>query len=220
MGQYLDRTFRPVSDVPDLGAALVGSYNYTLMALSFIIAVFAAYAALAIADRVAAAATTRARIAWISAGSASLGGGIWAMHFIGMLAFTLPCGLNYDLWLTLLSMVPGMLASGVALTVIGRTGRVGAGQFLLGAILMGAGVGAMHYTGMGAMRVGAVLRYDVVMVLASIVVAGALAFLSLTVRFHLGDRPEMTGFARPLAAVIMGVAIAGMHYTAMQAAIF
>ncbi len=217
MVEYLDRYFQPAQALPGFGPALVGSYNPILIALSIIIAMLASYAALAISDRIAAAQATRARLVWIGAGSAAMGGGIWAMHFIGMLAFSLPCGLSYDPPVTLLSMVPGWIASGVALTVIGRTGKVGIGQLLIGAVLMGAGIGAMHYTGMAAMQLSGELRYDPVTVLASIVVAVALAFLSLGMRFYLRER---TRLAQPLAAMVMGVAVAGMHYTAMQAAVF
>jgi two-component system sensor histidine kinase/response regulator len=218
--EYLDRYFLPISDVPNLATALTGSYNPTLIILSLTIAMLAAYAALAISDRVAAATGARARLAWLAAGSASMGGGIWAMHFIGMLAFSLPCGIGYDPSVTLLSMLPGVLASAAALSVIGRKGRVGLRQLAIGAVLMGAGIGAMHYAGMGAIRLAALLRYDLATVLISVVVAVALAFLSLSVRIHLRDRRDLTRFAQPLAAAIMGIAIAGMHYTAMRAAVF
>jgi signal transduction histidine kinase len=148
-----------------------------------------------------------------------MGGGIWSMHFVGMLAFSLPCGVRYDPLQTILSMIPGMLASGVALSVISRP-KTSLRRLSLGALLMGAGIGAMHYWGMAAMRPDALLRYDPMMVGVSVLAAVGLAYASLGVRARLMPT-RMKGFVSTLAAAsIMGCAVAGMHYTAMQASIF
>ncbi|MGH6992615.1 MAG: MHYT domain-containing protein, partial [Caulobacteraceae bacterium] len=196
-----------------------GTYNWPLVALSTFVAILAAFVALSIADRMAAASTPRSRLAWASAGAISMGGGIWSMHFVGMLAFSLPCGVRYDPWQTLLSMVPGMLASGVALSVISRR-TVSLWRLCLGAVLMGAGIGAMHYWGMFAMRPDAVLRFRFWVVALSVLVAVVLAFASLTVRSQL-KATRLKGVPKTLAAAsIMGFAVSGMHYTAMQASIF
>ena len=144
-----------------------------------------------------AATSWQSRWAWASAGAFSMGGGIWAMHFIGMLAFSLPCGVSYDPLGTLLSMIPGILASGVALQVISRVSTPGPTRLIIGAIFVGAGIGAMHYSGMAAMRPEAVLRYDPGTVAVSVIVAVVLAFISLAGPFpaaplfdvrHGGDR--------------------------------
>jgi PAS domain S-box-containing protein len=150
-----------------------------------------------------------------------MGGGIWAMHFIGMLAFALPCGVSYDPLGTVGSMVPGILASGAALSVISRTTAPGFVRLVVGALLMGGGIGAMHYTGMAAMRPEALLMYDPTMVGVSVLVAAALAFVSLGVHFGLRQTLSLSRIpATIVAATIMGVGVAGMHYTAMDAARF
>src|SRR5260370_12906470 len=89
-----------------------------------------------------------------------MGGGIWAMHFVAMLAFSLPCGVGYNLTGTILSVIPGVLACGVALLVISQKQRPGLARLSIGAVLMGAGIGTMHYSGMAAMELQALLRYD------------------------------------------------------------
>jgi two-component system, sensor histidine kinase and response regulator len=168
-----------------------------------------------------AADSRAARWAWASAGAVAMGGGIWGMHFVGMLAFSLPCGVTYDPVGTVVSMIPGILASGVALHVISRRTDPGYKRLVVGAVLMGAGIGLMHYSGMAAMEAKALLRYDPLLAAVSIVVAIALAFVSLGIRFRFRRTSFTSGImATALAAPIMGFAVAGMHYTAMQASIF
>jgi PAS domain S-box-containing protein len=217
----LDQYFVPVFDLIDPGTAYEGTYHTGLVVLSLAIASLSAFVALSVSDRIVAASTARGRLAWAFAGAVSMGGGIWAMHFIGMLAFALPCGVGYDPIETVLSMLPGMLASGAALAVISRATEPGVGRLLGGALLMGGGIGTMHYSGMAAMRPEALLLYDVQMVAVSVFVAVLLAFISLSIRFRL--RQVLSTSSLPttlLAATIMGLAVAGMHYTAMNAATF
>jgi NO-binding membrane sensor protein with MHYT domain len=191
-----------------------------LVATSVSIAILAAFVALSISSRMVAATSWRGRSAWASAGAISMGGGIWAMHFIGMLAFSLPCGISYDPAGTLLSIIPGILASGVALHVISRVSDPGPTRLIAGAIFMGAGIGAMHYAGMAAMRPDALLRYDPRLVAVSVIVAVVLAFISLEVRFRLRRYMSSDVVATSAAAAILGMAVSGMHYTAMQASMF
>ncbi|MBP7062884.1 response regulator [Ferrovibrio sp.] len=216
----LDSYFRPIRDFSADSLPLLGSYEPELVALSVFIAVLAAFIALSLSNRVAAARTPGARFAWIAGGGVSMGGGIWSMHFIGMLAFGLPCAIAYDPWVTLLSMLPGVLASAVALVVIADPRGFSWLRLLLGAVLMGGGIGAMHYTGMAAMRLDALLRYDIPLVALSVGVAVLLAFIALGVRFLLQLQPLLATYSTPLAAAIMGCAVPGMHYTAMAAARF
>jgi NO-binding membrane sensor protein with MHYT domain len=117
---HLDWRFFPVFDPVNPASNYVGVYDPGLVATSVVIAILAAYVGLSISGRIAAAQTGRSRWAWICAGAVVMGGGIWAMHFIGMLAFSLPCGTGYSLLGTLASVIPGILASGVALSVISR----------------------------------------------------------------------------------------------------
>jgi two-component system, sensor histidine kinase and response regulator len=197
-----------------------GTYDPWLVATSVSIAILAAFVALSISSRMVAATSWRGRSAWASAGAISMGGGIWAMHFIGMLAFSLPCGISYDPAGTLLSIIPGILASGVALHVISRVSDPGPTRLIVGAICMGAGIGAMHYAGMAAMRPDALLRYDPRLVAVSVIVAVVLAFISLEVRFQLRRYMSSDVVATIAAAAILGMAVSGMHYTAMQASMF
>src|ERR1700746_2608635 len=156
----LDWHFFPVFDRLDPATAYPGTYNLGLLVTSVAIAILAAFIALSISGRIAAATTRWARYAWASAGAISMGGGIWSMHFVGMLAFSLPCGITYEPVGTVLSMIPGMLASGVALSAISKPREPGVSRRFVSAILMGVGIGAMHYSGMAAMRPEALLQYD------------------------------------------------------------
>jgi signal transduction histidine kinase len=216
----LDWHFLPVIDALDPATAYHGTYDPWLVATSLAIAILAALVALSISGRIVAATSPRARWAWTTAGAISMGGGIWSMHFIGMLAFSLPCGVSYQPVGTVLSMIPGMLASGIALGAISRAREPGPGRLTVSAVLMGAGIGAMHYSGMAAMLPAAMLRYDPAIVLLSIVVAVVLAFVSLAIRFSFRRRRMPPAAATLIAATVMGCAVAGMHYTAMQASIF
>ena len=214
----LDWHFFPVFNGLDPATAYPGTYNFGLVATSVAIAILAAFVAFSISGRIAAATTRWARYAWASAGAISMGGGIWSMHFVGMLAFSLPCGIAYDPVGTVLSMIPGMMASGIALAAISTPDNPGLSRRSVSALLMGGGIAAMHYSGMAAMRPEALLRYNPALVAISVVVAVVLALVSLSIRFH---RPRSSRMAATLiAASVMGCAVAGMHYTAMQAAIF
>ncbi|MBV9016817.1 MAG: response regulator, partial [Alphaproteobacteria bacterium] len=121
---------------------------------------------------------------------------------------------------TVLSMIPGILASGVALRVISQRTDPGFKRLAVGGVLMGAAIGLMHYSGMAAVKPEALLRYDPGLVAVSIVVAVGLAFISLGIRFRFRGSVASRVAATALAAPFMGFAVAGMHYTAMQASIF
>ncbi len=126
---------------------MIGIYDWRLVALSFIIAVVASYTALDLAGRVALM-HGRARIAWLIGGAFAMGTGIWSMHFTGMLAFSLPVALTYDLPMVLLSLLVAMVASGFALFIAGRN-TVHPAILLVSGLPMGLGIAAMHYIGDG-----------------------------------------------------------------------
>ncbi|HUB14087.1 MAG TPA: MHYT domain-containing protein [Acetobacteraceae bacterium] len=213
--QFL-RMFQAIRSV----APYRGSYEPWLVAISVSIAILAAFVALSVSSRMVNAPSRRLRWAWAGAGALCMGGGIWAMHFIGMLAFSLPCGVSYDPLGTLLSMIPGIIASGVALHVIGRVSDPGLTRLLIGGVLIGAGIGAMHYSGMAAMEPDALIRYQPGLVAVSVVVAVVLAFVALEARFQLRRFVASDTTANLVAAIILGLAVSGMHYTAMQASVF
>jgi len=215
----LANLFDPATTDPSL--LHYGTYDIRLVALSILIAIFASGMGLYIAGRQRDAMSPGLRAAALLAGSLALGAGIWAMHFIGMLAFDVCTGTQYEPLLTGLSLLPGLAASAVALSIT-RQDRPSRGTLMTGGVLVGAGIGAMHYSGMAAMETALSLYYDPFMFGLSIVVAVVLATVALGVRFGLrGLGARLTSGQRlAISAVVMGCAIAGMHYTGMAAARF
>ena len=198
-----------------------GTYTPSLVLLSVLVAIFSSWMGLQMAAQANASGSRWLRIATLSSGSLALGCGVWAMHFNGMLAFNLCTSVDYDPGLTILSILPSLAASAVALTFISRQ-RVNRWSLLIGGVLVGAGIGAMHYSGMAALRMPLQLRYDPWMFALSIVVAVVLATLALWVRFGLRSLGGRMGkhMKEAISATTMGCAIAGMHYTGMAAARF
>jgi PAS domain S-box-containing protein len=207
---------------PDQGLLLQGSYDPWLIALSVAVAVFSSTMGLQAAIQAGRMPTRAMRHLTLLAGALALGGGVWAMHFIGMLSFQLCTAVRFQPQFTLLSMLPSLGASWVALDLLSRE-RVSRGQLWLGGVLVGSGIGAMHYLGMAAMQMAAVLRYDPIMFGVSIAVAVSLAVLALWVRFGI-QAWALGRLTKPVQALlsggVMGLAIAGMHYTGMAAARF
>src|SRR5216684_273651 len=192
----------------DARLALAGTYDPVLVMLSVVIASLAAYAVLGLAERINAADKPLAKRAWLAAGAVTMGIGVWAMHFIGMLAFRLPVRVNYDVWVTLLSVAPAVLASGIMLYVISQA-RISPGKLILGGALMGAGIGVMHYTGMAAMRMDAVMRYDPLLFIVSVIVAVVLATTALYTKFLASSRhgrAHRHWMTKLGAALVMGCA--------------
>jgi len=197
---------------------LEGHYDLRLVALSILIAMCAAFVALDFAGRTTVA-SGRLRGFWVAGGALAMGLGIWAMHYIGMLAFSLPVPVLYHLPTVLLSMVPAVVASGIALRLVSRA-RLSAGTAAAGSLVMGAAIASMHYIGMEAMRLPAMCEYRVGVVAVSVLIAVVVSLVALWLAFRL--RAETREFA-PLklaSAAIMGVAVAAMHYTGMAAATF
>jgi NO-binding membrane sensor protein with MHYT domain/signal transduction histidine kinase len=197
---------------------LIGSYNYALVALSVLIAIFASYAALYLAGRVTAAdGWTRA--VWLLGGAGAMGTGIWSMHYIGMLAFILPIPVAYHWPTVVLSLFAAILASVVALGVVSRQ-KMGWFRALAGSVLMGAGIASMHYIGMAAMRLHAICHFNSFLVVLSVVFAVLISLAALWITFHFRDEKTGIGWEKLTGAVVMGAAIPVMHYTGMAAASF
>jgi NO-binding membrane sensor protein with MHYT domain/nitrogen-specific signal transduction histidine kinase/CheY-like chemotaxis protein len=195
------------------------SYSLSLVILSVLIASAASYTALTLAGRVTQARGSD-RIAWLAGGSLAMGLGIWSMHFVGMLALHLPVPIAYRLQTVLLSILPAVAASTLALLLASRP-RVGLVALALGALSMGPAIAGMHYIGMAALNVPATLHWDYGIVVASVAVAVAASFAGLGLAYRLrADDGARIIAQRAAAAVIMGVAIAGMHYTGMAAVHF
>jgi diguanylate cyclase len=198
--------------------ALTGSYNLWLVFASVLVAMLASYTALDMTARVTASESRPAR--WgLLGGSTAMGIGIWSMHFLGMLAFRLPIPMGYDPAITLLSLFIGMASSAFALWTVWRKHLSTLG-LSVSAILMGFGIAAMHYTGMAAMRMKPGIQYDPTLLALSIVIAIVASGAALWIAFRLRGFSSSNVLARVGAAVLMGLAIAGMHYTGMAAARF
>lgn len=205
---------------PALEPPLQGAYDLYVVFLSIVVACVAGVTALMVVDRMSVSRTIGERWRWHLAGAGAMGCGIWGMHFTGMLAFSVPIGVGFDVPITLLSMVPAILGAGAALYVLARP-RVQWSGVQLGALFMALGIGTMHYTGMEAMEVKGLLRYDIAYFVLSLVIAHVLAMIAIYVRFGLRDFTHLEkGSLKAIAGPIMGFAVAGMHYTAMGAAEF
>lgn len=197
---------------------LIGHYTYSLVLISFLVAILASYTTLDLAGRIASA-SGRARGLWMGGGALSMGVGIWSMHFIGMLAFNLPIQLAYDIPLTALSLVIAIFSSGFALWLVSHE-RVPLLHLLLGAVVMGLGTSAMHYTGMAAMRMQPGIDYNPALFGLSLLIAVSASAVALAIAVRLRRQTPYVRLARAGAAVIMGFAILGMHFTGMSAANF
>ena len=194
-----------------------GSYSAGLVALSVVLAVCASYAALDLAQRVSST-KGRARAIWLFAGATAMGVGIWAMHYVGMLALTMPMPVYYHLPTVVLSLLAAIVASAVALFVVGQS-QMSLRQEIAGSVVMGGGIAAMHYIGMAAMRCSAVTVYDRRIVALSILLAVGISWVALRLAFRLRDEQRVSQ-RKIVSALIMGSAILLMHYTGMWAATF
>lgn len=197
---------------------MIGHYDHRLVALSVLIAVLASYAALDLAGRTSAARGAR-RWIWLTGGATAMGLGIWAMHYIGMLAFHLPVPVLYDVPTVVLSLFAAIAASAVALFVVSRN-RLTLLSVVIGSIIMGSGIAAMHYIGMAAMRVGAMCHYDSRLVALSVTLAIVISMVALILTFLSRAELRAGSWRKVGSAVLMGVAIPVMHYTGMAAASF
>lgn len=191
-----------------------GTHDKYLVILSILIAMFASFTALSLAARMRASAGWMHRV-WLAAAAIALGSGIWSMHFVAMLAFSMPgMETSYDLGLTLLSLCIALIFTGAGFAVMNwRT--ISAPRVVAAGLLIGSGVLAMHYIGMAAMRIAAALSYDPQWLVASMLIALGAATAAVWLAAY--DRALPLRLA---AAVVMGAAISGMHYAGMHAAIF
>lgn len=197
---------------------LASSYNPLLVLLSLFVAILASYTALDMAGRVVTA-QGRAAFWWLIGGASAMGLGIWSMHFVGMLAFSLPIPLGYDVPITLGSLGIAIASSAFALWLVSRRDLPWP-RLSGGALLMGAGVAGMHYTGMAALRIMPGIQYDPLTFALSVVIAVLASGVALWIAFRLRRQSHRVRALRAGSAVVMGVAIVGMHYTGMAAAAF
>jgi diguanylate cyclase (GGDEF)-like protein/PAS domain S-box-containing protein len=194
------------------------SWNGSLVVLSVLIAMFGSFTALSHAERMRESTGRQAR-AWMLAGGVTLGMAVWSMHFIGMLAFHLPIPLAYDTELTFISALPAIAAALLGFHLL-RSPELQFRKVLVGGFFMGLGITAMHYTGMAALKMQPAISYDPTTFVLSVVIAITAAIGAMLI-VYAGEKTGLHPLIQHLlGAVIMGFAIAGMHYTGMAAAHF
>ncbi len=196
---------------------MTGTYDIRLVALSIAIAITASYAALDLAGRVRMHRAS-ARWLWIGGGGSAMGLGIWAMHYVGMLAFNLPVPVLYDIPTVLVSLFAAILGSVAALITVSAE-QVDVSRFIFGSLSMGGGISAMHFVGMEAMRLPAAMHNRPPIVILSVALAIVIAGLALILSCRVKNHEKVTIY-KIGSALLMGLAIPGMHYTAMRAAVF
>lgn len=201
-----------------MSGVLIGSYDDRLVTVSVLFAILASYTALDLAARVTSHRGWP-RVWWLVGGSVAMGIGIWSMHYIGMLAFTLPVPVRYDWPTVLLSLLAGILSSAVALALVTRR-SMGSPWAWTAGIIMGVAIATLHYTAMAAMRMPGMSRYSPPTVALSVVLAIVFSLISLWLTFLF--RKDVRGWAprKVAGALVMGAAISAMHYTGMAAVSF
>jgi len=199
-----------------------GQYDFRLVLLSYMVAVFASYIALDFTGRLRDLNNTKfTSLLWLVSGSIAMGSGIWSMHFIGMLSFTIPgLTLQYDIFWTLISLGVAIIASAFALMLLKNT-VINLIHLLAGGVILGLAIASMHYTGMEAMLITLNINYLPGLFFLSVLVAIAaseaaiwLALKSNTVVLRYRTRVKV------VSSLIMGIAICGMHYIGMSSSVF
>lgn len=196
-----------------------GHYDLTLVTVSYLVAILASYCALYFGAQLTGVVGSK-RARWLGLGAFSMGLGIWSMHFIGMGAYQMHAPMTYDLEMTVISAVAAVLASALALHLISQQ-AVSLLKLVLGSLAMGGGVAVMHYLGMAAMRMAPEVSYDPLWFSVSIVIAVVASGAALAICRYSQTLVGRRAVAfQGIAALIMGAAICGMHYTGMAAVEF
>lgn len=196
---------------------LEGEHSYPIVILSIIIAIVASFTALTMNKRAQQNSFFHQNF-WLVLAAIAMGFGIWSMHFIGMGALSLPIDMKYDHLLTVISILPAMLASFLAFYITNRPRKV-LGYYMVAGVVMGMGISTMHYVGMAAMKMDGIFVYDKWLFTASIVIGIFASFAALFI-FSTIQRYIDSFFVQLLTAIIMGLAVSSMHYTGMMAMSF
>lgn len=195
----------------------MGHYDLSLVILSVVIAITASFASLNLIRRLPHEWGNK-HWGWLAAAAATLGLGIWTMHFVGMLAHHMSVPVQYDAQLTIISLILAVSSSGLALFI---TDRYSHGfWFWVAGLAMGLGIASMHYVGMEAMRMTAYIEYSTSLVILSVVIAIAASIVALWLGMGKPDREKHNFSFLVLASIGMGMAISSMHYIGMEAANF
>jgi PAS domain S-box-containing protein len=193
-------------------------YSPLLVSLSVFVAILASYVALNLAYNVNQS-KGRQQILWLIGGSIAMGIGIWSMHFIGMLSMEMPgIEMAYHISLMVLSVVVAIVGSAIALVIVSSP-TVNMRAIVLGGLAMTAAIAGMHYIGMASMRMDAVIEWNYLLVVLSILIAMVASYSALFMLIRARQKPDQQSLL-VAASTIMGCAIAGMHYVGMAAATF
>jgi len=201
---------------PNLDHLYRTDYNIAWVVISVLLAVLSSYAALNASFQISTSKNIQSKLAWSFISSLILGLGTWSMHFIGMLSLRLPCQVSYSLWITIASITPAIIGGSAAFGINWNHNIKQISPFL-GSLLLGSGIGIMHYSGMAAMQLNGMIRYDPSLFVLSIFVAITLSYIALVVKQSINYHNKKS---IALVALILGSAISGMHYTAIAATHF
>lgn len=211
--------FKFISETENLGNAIQAEYHYGLVFLSIVIAIVSSYMAFLVSSRIRTSEYEKRTTLWMLIGSFALGCGIWAMHFIGMLAYILPMNARYDVTTTIISVIPVLLSSYIILNTSYEKNNTFQ-SILFRSVVVGVGIGLMHFIGMSAMNTNGIMRYDLALFIVSFLLAIFLSSISLKYKLQADKRNSgntIFSFELLLPSVIMGTAISAMHYTGMAA---
>ncbi|MGL6243213.1 putative bifunctional diguanylate cyclase/phosphodiesterase [Pseudomonas sp.] len=206
------------TQLPETGQVILDcAHNPFLVLLAYVVACATGFATLDITERVGHAEKPASQRLWRWVGAGCLAGGIWAMHFISMLAFQAPLEIHYQLPITLISLLFALTASWLAMHTLSHP-HLTFWQYLRAAVWIGLGIATMHYVGMAAMRSNATAYYNPVLFALSIVIAVGASLAALLISSHLR---EGSGVAHQLrkytASLVLGAGIVSMHFTGMAA---
>lgn len=195
------------------------SWDPVLIAISFLVAFIASFVALDSAGKITGA-SRKAALCWRVAGGATLGIGIWSMHFIGMLSMKMPMVMSYDLWLTIGSLAIAVMAATMAINIVVPGNTLSLVRLFFATLILSAGVVSMHYVGMAASMLHSGISWNMTIVSLSVLIAVVASGKALWLAFHLRHSHKGVFINRIAAAVVMGIVICAMHYTGMYAASF
>ncbi|CEG56918.1 MHYT domain-containing protein [Legionella fallonii] len=213
-----------LSDWFQLGALpadqIQGKFDLLLVGLSYVVATLASYAALNLVGQLRIEQGKQARFYWFAGGAFTMGSGIWSMHFIGMLAFVMPMPMEYEFFWTIASLLMAIFASGFALFLL-QNENYSLTQLILGGFIIGLAIATMHYMGMEGMKIHTNIHYTPGLFFLSIFIGiiTAEAAIYLALESNKGTKTKQFNL-KIISALLMGLAICGMHYTGMAAAVF
>ena len=199
------------------GVVMTFSWDLRLIVLSVVIATVGSFAALECAERMRLAGAGESRLRFSFLGAALMGLAIWTMHFVGMLALSMPMPVSYAPWWSILSIIAAAVGAGLAFFIMNRT-KLTLFHITMGGIAMGVAIASMHYIGMKSMRMSAAIDYEPRRFAFSIFIAIAASASALAIGYAIPRNPRWAFWMKSGSALVMGAAISGMHYIGMSAA--